>query len=302
MDTHNGYIDLHTHTCVSDGILTPHELVEKAKENNIRILAITDHNRMLPKEEFDALSREAGTDMTIIRASEVSCLYSCNGRNVELHVVALFPDASSDLTDFTALLNRNTGYDRRPYINAMLANLSKLGIDIGTYDDLLAQYHVAYLGRPQVAKALADAGYVSSPDEAMDEYIGDFGKRRAWVANPNKNNYCSIDEVIDAIKKAKGLAILAHLYYYKLNELEAHYLLKYFSEKTGLMGGLETEYRVYSEKQRYKLRHLADIYDLFPSAASDYHGIYQTDGLDNHFPFIIYDNIRRRYKRYYISS
>jgi hypothetical protein len=181
----------------------------------------------------------------------------------------------------------------------MLDNLRKLNIDIGTYDDLIEKYHVTYLGRPQVAKALTDAGYVSSPDEAMDEFIGDFGKRRAWVANPNKNNYCSVDEVIDAIIQAKGLAILAHLYYYKLNELEAHNLLKYFSEKTGLMGGLETEYRVYSEKQRYKLRHLADIYQLFPSAASDFHGIYATDGLDNHFPFAIYENICRRYEQSY---
>ena len=97
----------------------------------------------------------------------------------------------------------------------------------------------AYVGRPQVAKKLVEYGYADSVEGAMDEYIGDVGKRRAWFENPHKKQILSLRELMDVVHEEKGVAILAHLYYYKIEETEQQELLNAFSEMAGLVDKLQ---------------------------------------------------------------
>ena len=67
------YCDLHTHTTLSDGALSAEELVERAIENNIGVLAITDHNRVLDYKEFKRLSEKYKDRIRLVRGVEVTC-------------------------------------------------------------------------------------------------------------------------------------------------------------------------------------------------------------------------------------
>ena len=114
------YIDLHTHTCLSDGNLTPGELLTAARAAGISILAITDHNSTGDLTAW----REAFPELTLIQGAEITCRYLQH----ELHVVALGIDPENPR--LRAVLAQNQP-DRRPYLTAILDKLRALGLDVG---------------------------------------------------------------------------------------------------------------------------------------------------------------------------
>ena len=120
MDKNRNYVDLHTHTRLSDGKLSSLELIHEAMKNGIKVLAITDHNRMLSKEKLEELEKMVEDKLILLRATEVSCKYKLMEREVELHIVALFLDKSVDLHPFLSFLEKNIGCDRRSYIEDIL--------------------------------------------------------------------------------------------------------------------------------------------------------------------------------------
>lgn len=254
------YIDLHTHTCLSDGNLTPMELLRDARDAGIGILALTDHN----DTEDLAAYRAAFPELTLIQGSEITCRYLAN----ELHVVALGFDPNHP--KIRAVLAQNQP-DRRPYLTAILDKLLRLGIDVGTYDELqAANPRSRHFGRMQIAKEMQRRGYVNSADEAFDVYMGAHGQRLAYVANPLK--YVSLEEAVDAILSAGGVPVLAHLYYYLLDNQGERALVRRFKELAGDKAAMEVEYAAYDRAQRDALRALADEFGLMYSCASDYHG------------------------------
>lgn len=293
-------MDLHTHSKCSDGKLSVYDLVKEAREVGIRYLAVTDHNYMLPEKEFIEL-KENFIEMTLIPGCEIDCEYEFkSGKKVVLHVVALYPHTSLYLNVMRDMLSKYTRTNREPYIRKLLENLRELNIELDSYEQLQKKYD--YLGRPVLAYELKSKGYVNSVNEAMDLYLGDFGQGLALKDLPKKNSKKarSLDEVIEVIRQSKGMAILAHLYYYKLTEEEERELLEYFSRKTGKMGGMEVNYRAYNQEQRDKLKEYSKEFDLFPSVASDYHGYYETDSLDNQFEGRrLYSALISRYFDYY---
>lgn len=265
------YIDLHTHTCLSDGNLTPMELLTAARGAGIGILAMTDHN---DTGELTAY-RAAFPELRLIQGSEITCRYLSN----ELHVVALGIDP--DNPRLRAVLAQNQP-DRRPYLTAILDKLRALGIDVGTYDQLqAANPHSRHFGRMQIAREMVDRGYVNSADEAFDIYMGAHGQRLAYVANPLK--YVSLEEAVDAILSAGGVPVLAHLYYYLLDAEGERALVRRFKELAGDRAAMEVEYAAYDRPQRDALRALADEFGLMYSCASDYHGNLEGETLAHGF-------------------
>ena len=136
------YIDLHTHTNRSDGAYSPEALMQLASEAGIDALAITDHNQILLN--LEELSGKYG--VTLIRGCEFSTMYRTeNGRDVELHVVGL--DFDPTHPQIQAVLRQNQ-LDRKPYIDRILARLREWGLEIGTYETLLAKNpETKHLGR-----------------------------------------------------------------------------------------------------------------------------------------------------------
>lgn len=268
---HFPYIDLHTHSCLSDGNLTPEELLRDAREAGIGILALTDHNST---EDLTAY-RAAFPELTLIQGAEITCRYLQH----ELHVVALGIDPEDPR--LRAVLAQNQP-DRRPYLTAILDKLRNLGLDVGTYDELqAANPHSRHFGRMQIAKEMVNRGYVSSADEAFDIYMGAHGQRLAYVANPLK--YVSLEEAVEAILSAGGVPVLAHLYYYLLDAEGERALVRRFKELAGEKAAMEVEYSAYDRAQRDALGALADEFGLMHSCASDYHGNLEGESLAHGF-------------------
>ena len=268
---HRPYIDLHTHSCLSDGNLTPMELLTAARDAGIGILALTDHNALADL----APCRAAFPELTLIQGAEITCRYA----GIELHVVALGVDPENP--KLKAVLAQNQP-DRRPYLSAILDKLLQLGIDVGTYDALAAANpHSRHFGRMQIAKEMVVRGYVNSADEAFDIYMGAHGQKLAYVPNPLK--YVSLEEAVDAILSAGGVPVLAHLYYYLLDAEGERALVRRFKELAGEKAAMEVEYAAYDRAQRDALRAMADEFGLHYSCASDFHGNLEGETLAHSF-------------------
>lgn len=254
------YIDLHTHSCLSDGSLTPVELLTAARDAGIGILALTDHNATADLSPLQA----AFPELTLIQGAEITCRYL----DQELHVVALGIDPEN--AQLRAVL-RNNQPDRRPYLSAILEKLRALGIDVGTYDELqAANPNSRHFGRMQIAKEMQRRGYVATADEAFDVYMGAHGQRLAYVANPLK--YVTLEEAVEAILDAGGVPVLAHLYYYLLDVEGERALVRRFRELAGDKAAMEVHYAAYTPEQRESLAAIADEFGLMHSCASDFHG------------------------------
>ena len=272
---HLPYIDLHTHTCLSDGTLTPEELLTAAREAGIGVLSITDHNSTGDLTAWQA----AFPELTLIQGAEITCRYLQH----ELHVVALGIDPEDP--KLRAVLAQNQP-DRRPYLTAILDKLRVLGLDVGTYDELqAANPHSRHFGRMQIAKEMVNQGYVNSADEAFDIYMGAHGQRLAYVANPLK--YVSLEEAVEAILSAGGVPVLAHLYYYLLDSEGERALVRRFKELAGEKAAMEVEYAAYDRAQRDALGKLADEFGLMHSCASDYHGNLEGETLAHGFDRVL---------------
>lgn len=254
------YIDLHTHSCLSDGSLTPLELLRAAQEAGIGTLALTDHNATADLVPLQA----AFPDLRLIQGAEITCRYL----DQELHVVALGIDPEN--AKLRAVLQNNQP-DRRPYLTAILEKLRALGIDVGTYDELqAANPNSRHFGRMQIAKEMQRRGYVATADEAFDLYMGAHGQRLAYVANPLK--YVTLEEAVEAILDAGGVPVLAHLYYYLLDAEGERALVRRFGELAGEKAAMEVHYAAYTPAQRESLAAIADEFGLMHSCASDFHG------------------------------
>ena len=254
------YIDLHTHSCLSDGSLSPEALLTAAREAGIGILALTDHNATADLEPL----REAFPELTLIQGAEITCRYL----DQELHVVALGIDPEN--AKLRAVLQNNQP-DRRPYLSAILEKLRALGIDVGTYDELqAANPNSRHFGRMQIAKEMQRRGYVATADEAFDVYMGAHGQKLAYVANPLK--YVTLEEAVEAILDAGGVPVLAHLYYYLLDAEGERALVRRFKELAGEKAAMEVHYAAYTPEQRESLAAIADEFALMHSCASDFHG------------------------------
>jgi predicted metal-dependent phosphoesterase TrpH len=188
------YADLHTHTYHSDGTRSPREVVDVALAHGIEILAISDHDNLAAYYEIQPYAASFG--VTLIPAIELSCGYD----GVDVHVLAYAFDANDERIDARLQKFRETRH-RRGY--AIVDRLRALGypIDPLRVDQLAAG---GAMGRPHVARALVEAGHVTSVDEAFNKLLGN-GKP-AFV---DKERF-RIDEAIDLIHSAGGLTSIAH--------------------------------------------------------------------------------------------
>lgn len=265
------YVDLHTHSTLSDGNLSPLALLTAAREAGIGIFAMTDHNDTPDLTPW----RAAFPELRLIQGAEITCRW----RGKELHVVALGIDPGNK--KIQAVLRRNRP-DRRPYLSAILDKLRSRGIDVGTYDELQAANPDSnHFGRMQIAKEMQRRGYVATVDEAFDVYLGAHGQRLAYVPNPLE--YVTLEEAVEAILAAGGIPVLAHLYYYLLDAEGERDLVRYFKELAGEKAAMEVEYAAYTRRERDALAAIADEFGLMHSCASDFHGNLEGETLCHRF-------------------
>lgn len=234
------YIDLHTHTLLSDGALLPETVVARAYGEGIRHIALTDHNRIHTNlEKLRALY----TDMEIISGSEISCEWNTlSGDKKEIHIIGLYLEQTDELKTF---LQRNCddGVER---LEKMLAALKKWGVTFGdciTYQAFQSRFYPerTFISRLQLAEVAVQEGYAATVDQFMDEFIGDYGLQKAYI--PSSHAFASMEEVIHMIHKSSGVAVLAHPMSYKLSNTDVENLIDHFTAVGG--DGLECYYSHY---------------------------------------------------------
>jgi len=255
-------IELHCHTTFSDGTLSPMRLIESAVMAGVQAIAITDHDTMAGWDEaiqaahsaelYDRLARETFSVMhpiEIVPGLELSTVHN----EKSMHILGFYPDRAK----LEAPLNdRLEGRKRRA--KAMLDRLAELGYPV----TLPAMGHGMAPGRPHVAKAMRDAGYVKDSQEAFDRFLMD-GKP-AYVEYEKFSSEDGIQLLLDC----DAIPVWAHPYLFRGGEVER--VLPLLVE-AGLRG-VEVYHPSHTEYQQEKLAELCRHYGLLMTGGSDYHG------------------------------
>lgn len=249
-------IDLHVHSTCSDGTLSPTELVDYAIQKGLSAFALTDHDCVEGLDTILSYAKSLPNAPEIIPGIELST--DENGQ--EVHMVGLFidhhnPEFNQYLQEFIA--SRTTRNKK------MCLLLQEHGMNI-TYEELEAEFPGAVLTRAHYAKLLLKHGYVKSIKEAFERFLGDHCP--CYVSREKITPVMAID----LIKKAGGLAILAHPILYHMSDARLDALVQKLKE-AGLTG-IEAIYSTYSPAEERQIRKLATKYDLLLSGGSDFHG------------------------------
>ena len=245
-----GAVDLHAHTTASDGTFTPRELVSLAARRGLRVLAITDHD----STDGLAVALDEATRhpmLAIVPGIEINC----DVEGAEIHILGYFMDYQAGwFQDFC----RAQREQRRARVARMTARLGELGmpIDLG---EVFALVREGSAGRPHVAQAMVNRGYVVTVREAFDKYLST--GRPGHV--PRKK--LAPEDAVRLIRKARGVPVFAHP---GLSDRDAMIpgLIA-----AGLMG-LECYYGAHSPAQTAGYLQLCRDHGLVATGGSDFHG------------------------------
>jgi predicted metal-dependent phosphoesterase TrpH len=263
--------------------MAPEELVARAADLGIEVLAITDHDTT--DGIAPAVAEAQRWDITIVPGVEISAL--CDGN--EIHLLGYFVDP--DDSDLQAVLARSQAA-RLKRARSMLDRLANFGLDL-EWDQLIEiAGESGSIGRPHVAATLLEAGYVSSYNEAFDLWIG--RGRPAYV----ERFKLSPEEAIRLVRNSGGLPVLAHPYIYDRNgAVKAGLDLKHWLPRLREAGleGIETYYPHYPHRISRQLLGLAIHYGLLITGGSDFHGGFLGNGLGSvAVPWAAWKGLERR--------
>lgn len=245
-------IDLHLHTTASDGHFTPAEMVAKAAELGLEVIAITDHDATDGIAPALTAAREFPR-LTVIPGVEINTDVSQG----EAHLLGYFIDHTDDNLISTLKRLRDSRHLRA---RGMVKKLAGLGLAI-SWPRVQELAGSGTIGRPHIAQALMERGYISSFKEAFTRYIGRDGP--AYV----EREKITQEEAVRLVLAARGLPVLAHPF--TAGEVEP--IISRLKE-AGLVG-LEAYYKDYTAAEVRELVSLARKYDLLVTGGSDYHGL-----------------------------
>jgi predicted metal-dependent phosphoesterase TrpH len=251
-------VDLHAHSCRSDGILEPAELVAAAAAAGIRVLALSDHDTLAGVRELRAPGA-AALPLELVAAVEINSVAAgIDGLwEGELHILGLGVDPDSDAFEAALLRQRESRANR---FKIILARLAELGLPVDRQAETLRPEPGSSLGRPQIARLLVEAGHAPSVDAAMQKLLA--RGMPAYVARQGLGPR----EAIEAVRAAGGLPVLAHF----ADGPERRALVAELVD-AGL-GGLEVHYRHFDAATVADMAALAASLRLVPTGGSDYHG------------------------------
>ncbi|MBI2188243.1 MAG: PHP domain-containing protein [Acidobacteria bacterium] len=190
-------IDLHLHTTASDGRCTPSELVDRAANARLTTIAVTDHDTTAAIDEVQRLA--AGRGIEAIAGIEITAI----DRGRDVHMLGYFLDPRDEALVRFLSEQRAARVARAHAIGERLAALG-MPIDLGPLFARAAADSRRSIGRPLIARALVEAGYVADTQEAFDRWLG--SGCPAFVPRTG----APPDAVVAVIHQARGLASLAH--------------------------------------------------------------------------------------------
>ena len=247
-----GQADLHIHSTASDGRLTPAEVVKEAARRGLKFMSLADHDTV----DGIAPAKEAAKnfpELKVIPGVEIST----DIPEGEAHVLGYFIDYASRELEEKLDRFRNSRLKRA---QGMVDKLDKLDIHLD-WPRVQQIAGASVMGRPHIALAMLEKGYIDSFKQAFTDYIGHDGP--AYV----EREKITPAEAVALIIKARGLAVLAHPF--TVNEPEAMII----ELKAAGLTGIEAYYNDYTAEDISRLVAIAEKHNLIATGGSDYHGL-----------------------------
>jgi 3',5'-nucleoside bisphosphate phosphatase len=246
--------DLHCHSTVSDGLLSPPELVAHAAKRGVKVLALTDHDDLGGLHSAREAALEHG--IQFINGVEISVTW----KRRTLHIVGLKVDNYN--TPLKAALDRvRIGRDERA--QEMGADLARIGIH-GAYEGAKALAKQSIITRTHFARFLVDNGHAKDTKSVFKKYLvkGKPGfKEHEWM---------DLKSAVDLIKGAGGQAVIAHPGRYDLGTINMLLLMHEFRSLGG--AAIEVVTGSHTPPQYQQFAKIAHKFSLKSSLGSDFHG------------------------------
>ncbi len=246
--------DLHCHSTISDGTLTPETLAARAKANGVELWSLTDHDEVAGQHRAMAAARELG--MPYLTGTEISVTFA----NVTVHIVGLGfdPDHPAMVQGLAA-----TRGGRGERAREMSDQLAKAGIP-GAYEGALK-----YVGNPELisrthfARYLVEAGACKDTNEVFRKYLTE-GKP-GFVPH----RWASLGNAVGWIREAGGVAVIAHPARYDHSPTQEYALFSEFKAHGGQ--AVEVVTGSHSPSEYVKYADMAIEFGLAASRGSDFH-------------------------------
>jgi 3',5'-nucleoside bisphosphate phosphatase len=246
--------DLHCHSVVSDGTLTPEQLAARAKANGVELWALTDHDEVGGQDRALAAAQAAG--MKYLTGVEISITFA----NKTVHIVGLGFDAHNE--QLKQGLHQTRG-GRGERAKEMSDGLAKVGIH-GAYEGALkyAGNH-ELISRTHFARFLVETGACQDTNEVFRRFLTE--------GNPGfvPHRWASLKDAVQWIVQAKGMAVIAHPARYGFTPNEEFALFTEFKNHGGQ--GVEVVTGSHTPAEYVTYADMAKEFDLFASRGSDFH-------------------------------
>ena len=245
--------DLHCHSSFSDGALSPTEVILRAKKHGVTTLALTDHDTVLGLAEAQQAAKQ--NEINFIPGIELSCIWN----NKTFHILGLNIDPGNRALLAGTHQLQNIRLERAKKISYKLEK-NKIP---GAFEAVLEAAGTGMITRPHFANFLISKGHVSTVQEAFDRYLGQ-GKS-AFV----NTQWVDLENAIQWIKAAGGIAVLAHPMRYKLTASWMRRFLSAFKELGGQ--GIEIITARSTPDEIRRTIQFARQFELYGSVGSDFH-------------------------------
>ena len=248
-------IDLHSHTTASDGRLPPNELIDRALSFQLDVLAITDHDTIDALESAHQYIEQNNLQIKLIDGIEISTVW----QNKDIHIVGLNIDPDSSALQ--ALIDQQQKHreGRAELIASRLAKATREGV----LEEVKIIAGEAPITRAHFAKWLVDNGYAKTMQQVFKKFLT---RNNPGYVPPT---WCSMQEAVQAIHQAGGMAVLAHPGRYDLTAKWIKRLLAAFVEAGG--DAMEVAQPQQAQQERRNLADYAIQYKLLASQGSDFH-------------------------------
>ncbi|WP_397391921.1 3',5'-nucleoside bisphosphate phosphatase [Polynucleobacter sp.] len=246
--------DLHCHSVVSDGTLTPEQLAERAYANGVRLWALTDHDELGGQQRARAAASSLG--MGYLSGVEISVTWM--GQTI--HIIGLGIDATH-----AGILEglRRTREGRGNRAKQMADQLLKAGIP-GAYEGAMHfAGNLELVSRTHFARFLVEQGVCRDTDQVFKKYLVE--DKPGYVPHL----WAKLDDAVAWVKGAGGVAVIAHPGRYKLSSMQMDELYKHFKEIGGM--AIEVITGSHSPNQYQTYSKIAQHYGFLASRGSDFH-------------------------------
>jgi 3',5'-nucleoside bisphosphate phosphatase len=245
------HADLHCHTTCSDGSSSPIEIIKLAIQHNLKGLSITDHDTIDAYEEAIPFAKECA--LPLVSGAEFSAAH----KGASVHLLAYSFSLKSEILRNFCLRHQQRRVERNKII---IKNLATAGMPLSQEEinKLTLDCHSS-IGRPHIAAAMVKRGYAESIQDAFNRYIGE-GKRCFA-----EGQTFSVEETLDIIHKANGLAIIAHPHLIDNSKVLIDLLGMDFD-------GLEGYYARFNPQSNERWLKIAKRKNWIITGGSDYHG------------------------------